>query len=406
MHVKEQSSLRLTLINQFYPPDISPTGRLAASVANHRSDRGDAVTVISSQGYVKQSDSDSKTNKSRVKMKRIWTLQLGKKTLFHRCLDYLIFYCSTMWKVLWLPRQDVIICLTTPPFIASVGVLHKLIHRKTKLILWNMDCYPEVAEKAGVIRAGGTISRILQSLNNFLATKLDCIVCLDQAMRSLLMQRHKNCSVPIIVIPNWETFSNFPRHIEKLHPQTVGDTFKIIYGGNLGHGHSLGTLIAAAKKLQQTEAPARFIVTGGGSGLEVLQKKIAEQKLRNVEILGYVSRDRFRQLQQDADCGLITLRDEMLGVMSPSKLHANLATGQPILYIGPRGSNVDEAITQYQCGLSFRNGDIDGLVDGINTMSDYLKRSHYSLRSRSAFEEKYCDQKTLPLFDQIIDSSL
>ena len=168
MHVKEQSSLRLTLINQFYPPDISPTGRLAASVANHRSDRGDAVTVISSQGYVKQSDSDSKTNKSRVKMKRIWTLQLGKKTLFHRCLDYLIFYCSTMWKVLWLPRQDVIICLTTPPFIASVGVLHKLIHRKTKLILWNMDCYPEVAEKAGVIRAGGTISRILQSLNNFL----------------------------------------------------------------------------------------------------------------------------------------------------------------------------------------------------------------------------------------------
>ena len=30
--------------------------------------------------------------------------------------------------------------------------------------------------------------------------------------------------------------------------------------------------------------------------------------------------------------------------MSPSKLHANLAAGLPVLYVGPEGSNVDEAI--------------------------------------------------------------
>ena len=46
---KRQSSLRLTLINQFYPPDISPTGLLTASLANHRAALGDYVTVISSQ---------------------------------------------------------------------------------------------------------------------------------------------------------------------------------------------------------------------------------------------------------------------------------------------------------------------------------------------------------------------
>lgn len=66
--------MRLTLINQFYPPDISPTGQLTASLANHRAALGDSVTVISSQGYVKQSESKIQTNHDRVNIKRIWTL--------------------------------------------------------------------------------------------------------------------------------------------------------------------------------------------------------------------------------------------------------------------------------------------------------------------------------------------
>ena len=403
---KGQSFLRLTLINQFYPPDISPTGLLTASLANHRAALGDYVTVISSQGYVTQSESEIQNNHDRVNIKRIWTLQLGKRTIVHRCLDYLIFYLSALWMVLWLPRQDTVICLTTPPFIAGVGLLHKLIHRKTKLVLWNMDCYPEVAEKAGVIREGGAISHILQAFNKQLAIRFDHIVCLDKPMQSILTHRNRSHTVPTSIIPNWEPLANFPAPIDKIRTGKERNTFKIIYGGNLGHGHSLDTLIEAAKKLQQKESHVCFIVTGGGVGLKTLQQTIADQELRNFQILGYVSKDHFRKIQQDADCGVITLRDEMLGIMSPSKLHANLAIGQPILYIGPRGSNVDEAITQYQCGLSLRNGDVDGLVDGIKTLTDYSTRHQYAQRSRSAFEEKYCDSKTLPLFDQIINSAV
>ena len=38
--------------------------------------------------------------------------------------------------------------------------------------------------------------------------------------------------------------------------------------------------------------------------------------------------------------------DEILGVMSPSKMHGNLAMGLPILFVGPKGCNVDEAVQQ------------------------------------------------------------
>ena len=42
--------MRLTLLNQYYTPDISPTAHLTASLAEHRAAIGDLVTVITSRG--------------------------------------------------------------------------------------------------------------------------------------------------------------------------------------------------------------------------------------------------------------------------------------------------------------------------------------------------------------------
>ena len=59
----------------------------------------------------------------------------------------------------------------------------------------------------------------------------------------------------------------------------------------------------------------------------------------------------------------------MLGCMSPSKLHASLAMGLPILYLGPLESNIDNAVNAYQCGISLRQGDTEGLVDALEMLA-------------------------------------
>lgn len=95
----------------------------------------------------------------------------------------------------------------------------------------------------------------------------------------------------------------------------------------------------------------------------------------------------------------------MLGVMSPSKLHSSLAMGLPILYIGPLGSNVDEAIENLQCGVSLRHGDIAGVVEFLDTLAtDRRARAGYRARARQAFETAYSDKQALPKFDRIIAS--
>jgi colanic acid biosynthesis glycosyl transferase WcaI len=402
--------MRLTIVNQFYLPDISPTAHLAASLAEHRAELGDEVTVVTGRAaYAKVSADTVETDQSKPHVCHIWTPGFGKATLLGRILDYGVFYLLTALRVLTLPRQDVIISLTTPPFIAWVAVLHRLLHRRTRLILWNMDCYPEVAERAGVIKVGSLLGRTMQVLNRALFRRLDRLVCLDAAMLSLLQSRYtpRRRSLPATVIPNWEGAAFFSQHANPKSWPEMGacglrGRFVVLYSGNMGYGHRFDTVIDAAEALQ--EEPVTFLFVGGGSQAKVIQQAKQQRSLPNIVINGYVSRERIRDLMAAADCALITLRDEMLGVMSPSKLHANLAMRLPVIYVGPERSNVDEAIKRFDCGVSLRHGDVASLVDFVRTsMAEPRRLADLGRRARLAFEQQYCDRHTLPQFDAVID---
>ena len=108
---------------------------------------------------------------------------------------------------------------------------------------------------------------------------------------------------------------------------------------------------------------------------------------------------------RQADCALITLEDPMLGVMSPSKLHANLAMSLPVIYVGPKGGNVDDAIARFGCGISLRPGEAEKLADFVQgLMSNRGSHAEMKRRARIAFDDAYCDCKTLPQFDRVIEA--
>jgi hypothetical protein len=55
-------------------------------------------------------------------------------------------------------KHDVVVCLTTPPFIALIGVLLRWM-KGSRFVFWTMDLYPDVPLAAGVLKsmAGGAI---------------------------------------------------------------------------------------------------------------------------------------------------------------------------------------------------------------------------------------------------------
>ncbi len=404
--------MRLTIVNQFYPPDAAPTGRLAADLAEHRARRGDDVTVLASRGgYVAGGGAPPRPVRfANLKVYRLWTPRLGWRSTLSRCLDFLAFLLSAAWRLLGMPRQDVVVAMTTPPFLVCAALLHKLRHPTCRIILWNMDCYPEVAERDGVIKPGGWLSRALRAVNRVVFSRLDRVVCLDPAMAELLETHYAppGRRLPISVIPNWEPLAACPRHAalgrrrDSQMAGLLGDEFVVIYTGNRGRGHEFDTIVGAAEALR--EQPLCFVFVGGGSRTAAIRRAVAARKLQNVLLLDYVPQPELYRLLEAADCALVTLRNEMLGVMSPSKLHAKLAFGLPIVYVGPQGSNVDLAIQQFACGVSLRPGDVEGLVGALQHLrSDPQAAAWMRMQARRAFEEQYCDRKTLPQFDAVLD---
>jgi len=194
----------------------------------------------------------------------------------------------------------------------------------------------------------------------------------------------------------------FPPQLIPSPDSTEKNHLTILYLGNAGYGHDFQTMIDAARLLRLDPILFRFV--GGGARQSWIQAHKRLHNLTNITLEDYVPKEQTPAIMAQADCALITLEDPMLGVMSPSKLHANLAMGLPIIYVGPQRSNVDEAIGRFGCGISLRLGDAQGLADfARKLLHEPQTRAEFRRRARQAFEEAYCDRVALPKFDTILD---
>src|SRR5262249_7239606 len=94
----------------------------------------------------------------------------------------------------------------------------------------------------------------------------------------------------------------------------------------------------------------------------------------------YLPKDQVFALLGLADAGLVALEKPCVGLMSPSKIHGYLLCGRPLLYLGPPGSNVADAIEQYQCG--WQVDEKDGMA--LARCLDALAADGAALRAASA----------------------
>lgn len=403
--------MRVLLLNQFYAPDMSPTAQLAASLARHLVALGNEVTVVTSSGSYAGAATARASAAEEPAIVRVRGPQFDKGSLRRRMASYATYYAGACAAALRLPRHDIVIAMTTPPYLVAAGALHRLRHQGARLVLWCMDTYPDALERTGVIRSGGARSAALRRLSGTLTRSVDHVVCLDEAMADLVRAHvPQGAAPPITVIPNWEAIDQFPADAK---PQPWAERaalglegrFVVLYLGNLGYGHHFDAALEAARRLAPD--PVTFLFVGGGTRWEALRSAVQRRGLTNVVLHDYVPKDLTPSVMASADCALITLRDEGLGVMSPSKVHANLARGLPIAYLGPRRSNVDAAIERFACGASLRQDDAAGLVALIRSLlgpEGAARRAELSRNARCAFEQAYCDRATLPVFTALLRS--
>jgi glycosyltransferase involved in cell wall biosynthesis len=329
------------------------------------------------------------------------------------------FNVACLFKAITLPRHDVVICLTTPPFIALIGLVLRWM-KGSRFVFWTMDLYPDVPLAAGVIKRGSLAHRIFAALDRFCLRSADLVVVLGRCMQDRVLAN----GVPparLATITPWsdpEEVPNIPTRrfspsfdtvaagratVADLKPflagtngfrdeWDIGDRFVIEYSGNCGVGHDVASVCEAMLALRDDD-DIRWVIVGGGVAWPRIEEFIVQHGIRNVVLRPYQPRSRLGELIALGDVHLVLVADGFEGLLIPSKFYGVMAAGRPTIYVGPESTEVAQVIEEEKCGFVIPNGNTNLLVGAIRRLQrDPVLALTMGMRGRRALEQRYSMQ--------------
>jgi glycosyltransferase involved in cell wall biosynthesis len=365
-------AMHVLLLNQAFAPDIVATAQMAKDLADHLVAEGHRVTVIASRSIYGQTGATLPVEEELdgVRVRRVGASLFGKAGYAARAADFGLFYALAALKAFTTDRPDVVLSLTTPPFIAAMGLLSRAL-RGTRAVYWVMDLYPDIPIACGLMRADGVAARVLEGLNRFLLERSDASVVLGRCMRERVLAKGVTPD-KVQVIPVWSSDTDVRPVAHDDNPYRakwgLEGKFAVMYSGNFGIGHDSATLGRAMARLRDRES-LRFVFVGGGKRRFEMEELITAYAVQNAAWYGYQPREQLAASLSAGDVHLISLRAGLEGMMVPSKLFGIMAAGRPSIFIGHKSSEVGRVLLEGDCGLVVPVGDVDGLVRAIEQLA-------------------------------------
>ncbi|RBP45331.1 glycosyltransferase involved in cell wall biosynthesis [Roseimicrobium gellanilyticum] len=340
--------MRILVINKYVPPEPAPTAALIGDLAMILRAKGAEVTHLGAEeGY-------------RDNRPQGWRRWLHEIQLLLRLF----------WTGLTSKRPDCILCLSDPPGILFVAaILAKL--KGTRLVHWAMDVYPDTAVALGEVRPGGLVHRLASSAMSFSYRSCQLIACLDCDMLEYL--RMKDDPRAFISSP-WP-----PLHIAFSEGSVAprGERIQWMYSGNLGRAHEYETLLRAQKLLEDAGHPFELVFQGGGNAWTAARQLASDLGLQQCRWENYAPSDNLVPSLLQAHVLIATQRQEVRGLLWPSKLALLKLLPRPLVWVGPHEGAISTDLRNHSAlnGV-FAVGDFHALADWLALrINDFAKEA-------------------------------
>jgi colanic acid biosynthesis glycosyl transferase WcaI len=382
--------MRVLLVNQFYPPDIAPTGQHLHELGRCLVARGHIVEVLCSRGSYDGGRSYSAEEiVDGVRVRRVSSFGFGRRGA-GRVLDYLSFHLAAARHALGCARgYEVTVCLTTPPYIGWL-VPRALGGKGGTRAQWVMDLYPDVLAAHGVLRRGGVVERLLGKVTSSQFVGSALVLTLGPRMKEKA-RMYAGHRTRLESAPLWTSFLDAHEDAEALGAWRARrgwgpDDLVLLYSGNMGLGHRLQEFLAGAREsadasdqrahagLEDDRPSPIWAFAGGGQRRAEVQQFGAEHPRARVQLLPYVGREDLPASLAAADVHLVSLRSPWQGLIVPSKLQAAFGLGRPVIFVGPRDSEPADWIAESGGGWNVIEGDVDGLLRAVEAARDPAER--------------------------------
>jgi glycosyltransferase involved in cell wall biosynthesis len=368
--------VRLLLVNQFYPPDMAPTGQYLHDLARCLLARGHDVTVACSRrSYDGDGEYRAEEVHDGVRIRRFHAFGFGRRGAA-RAADYLSFHLALWLQAGRLGPFDLTLSLTTPPYLGWTAS-RALSRGGFRVAHWVMDLYPDVLAAHGAVHPGGPVYRSLQGLarQQFAGARL--VLALGPRMCERVSP-YVTGDTRLEWVPLWGTVgaeATDGSHVRALRERRgwPDGACVLLYSGNMGLGHRLEEFLAAAGRLG-ADGPV-WAFAGGGRRLDEAKSYAAANPMARIEVLPYVSQVELAANLAAADVHLVSLRSGWEGLMVPSKLQAAFALGRPAIFVGPRNSEPFEWIAASGGGWAVAESDVDGLLRAVAQAANLEERA-------------------------------
>ena len=363
---------RLVSLCDWLPPDFGAIGQYAVLFAGERASRGEHVTLVGLSS-VKNGREVANLGAGRLETIRVQAPRYDKSRLVQRSWWTLRTNLTLLWRARSaLRRADEILFTGSPPFLIHFIVPLNIFLRK-RLTYQISDFHPEclIAELG---RAPLPL-RLFQRLTVALRRRVDQFDALGEDQRRLL----EGMGIPSERIRLKRTPSpvEFTAETTPLAvPEALREKTVLLYSGNLGVAHDHSTFLEGYRR-HHVEGTGRvgLWLNATGAKANVLEDALRRQGLP-YHRSSLVPLEDLACLLITPDAHLITLRDEFVGLVVPSKVYACIESGRPILYIGSRDSDVHLVCQQASERLLYLQipvGDADAVAQALERLADDAK---------------------------------
>lgn len=401
---------RLLFVNQYYWPDHASTAQHLTDLAESLAAEGYECHVLCGQGTYRAGNARLPIAEARngVHIHRVPATSFGRRSTLTRMADYLSFYARALWAALCLPRFDAVITLTTPPIIGLIGTLLRRL-KGSQHVYWSMDLHPDASLALGRMSIKHPVVAGLAWLSDSVYRQADRVVSLGPYMADRLLKKRVR-SDRLIQVPVWSRRDEVYPLAREGHPlrESLGltDRFVAMYSGNLGLAHSFDEFLEAARRLRE-HPEIVFLYIGHGPRLKEVRDVQEAEGLDNIRFLEFFPREQLHASLSLADVHLISLRREMTGVVVPGKLYGAMASGRPALFVGPEHCESADTIRRSDCGVTLRQGDVDGLVEALVRLAQSPTLvQQMGARGRAAFlaayEKNHCCREWNRLIGELV----
>lgn len=247
-----------------------------------------------------------------------------------RALNYVTFAATAAARALTLGRPSVV-WASSPPL--PIGVVGELAARRFRVpwIFEIRDLWPESAASVGWLDPASVAYRLLERAAHRFASRADTVI-VPTPMLERDAYRHgakEVFVVPGVVIDLAQVASVRSRVRSELG--VADDACVFAYVGAQGVANGLDLLLDACA-LVADDRRIVFLLVGDGSDRSRLERRIHEERIGNVKMLGVVPRRRVAELLAAADVCLHVLRsDPIFRAAQPTKVLEYFGAHRPFI---------------------------------------------------------------------------